>query len=465
MRSLVHIIFAAITFSLLSVGWCSCGRHESDECCEEDSVHILPETLKVATLYSPLSFFLFRDDTLGYDYSLIKDFATAKNVELEIVVAPGLERAIAMLDSGDVDLIAYGVPVTSEYLKSVYPCGPSNYSTQVLVQKTDIANEPIRDVTQLIGCDVWVVRNSKYQQRMENINKEIGGGIIIHTIDRDTIVDEDIIEMVSTGEIPLSVVDSDIARLNKTYYHDLDISLDISFRQRASWAVSPRNEWLGDTLTAWFESEGMQRENEILLKRYFELSKNGPAFNLYLSLKKGKVSPYDDLFRKYAKRIGWDWRLLAAQGYVESQFNNHLVSWAGARGLMQIMPSTARAYGINPDSLTNPEICISLAADILQTTEKVMARYIDNPEERRIFTVAAYNSGVAHIIDAIALAEKFGKKSDLWHGNVEDALLMKSDARYFNDPVVKYGYFRGRQTTEYVRHVSDIYSRIKKHLR
>ena len=78
------------------------------------------------------------------------------------------------------------------------------------------------------------------------------------------------------------------------------------------------------------------------MKRYFENSKMMPHSPI-LSLKEGKISHYDDLFRKYSKEIGWDWRMLASLAYTESNFDTTAVSWAGAKGLMQLMPATARA--------------------------------------------------------------------------------------------------------------------------
>lgn len=86
-----------------------------------------------------------------------------------------------------------------------------------------------------MGRDVYVERDSKYEARLRNLNDEIGGGINIHTVDRDTLIAEDLIAMVSNGEIPLTIVDSDIARINKTYYNDLDITMQVSFPQRSQW--------------------------------------------------------------------------------------------------------------------------------------------------------------------------------------------------------------------------------------
>ena len=431
-------------------------------CCRGDDAdkYRIPDTLRVATLYSPTSFFMFREDTMGYDYSLILDFARDKNRHVEFTIAKSLEQAIGWLDSNKVDIIAYNVPVTSEYVERVYACGPEFFTSQVLIQPMERGDSLICDVTELVGKSVWVLPNSKYEHRLENLNHELGGGIDIRLIERDTISDDDIFEMVATGQLPLSVVSSDVAQLNQTYYKNVDASVQISFAQKSAWAVSQSRPWLGDSISAWFATDGAQQDNAQLLKRYFEMSKRGTEMNLSLMLKDGFVSPYDAIFKAEAQRIGWDWRLLAALGYIESQFNNDLVSWAGARGIMQIMPSTAVAYGIDPQELTDPARCIALAADIIQTSDKVMARYISDPEQRQIFTIATYNSGVAHIIDAIELAKKYGKDEQTWYGNVDGWLLNKSEPQYFNDDVVKHGYFRGRQTIEFVDNVSEVYKRI-----
>ena len=157
-----------------------------------------------------------------------------------------------------------------------------------------------------------------------------------------------------------------------------------------------------------------------------------------------------------------DWRLLAAQGYHESHFDSTQVSWAGARGIMQIMPRTARAYNLTPNRITNPEANISTATKIIRDLDKSLSRKVADKEERRKFVIAAYNSGLAHVLDAIALAEKYGKNPAVWYGNVEAALLMKANPEYYTDPVCRAGYFRGRQTVTYVKEVMAFYDNAKK---
>jgi membrane-bound lytic murein transglycosylase F len=157
-----------------------------------------------------------------------------------------------------------------------------------------------------------------------------------------------------------------------------------------------------------------------------------------------------------------DWRLLAAQGYHESHFDTTRVSWAGAGGIMQIMPHTARAYHLSPEMVRNPDANIHTATKILHDLDRSLSRRVPNKTERTKFVIAAYNSGIAHILDAIALAEKHGKNPQVWTDNVETALLMKANPEYYSDPVCRAGYFRGRETVAYVRDVMRLYEQALK---
>lgn len=421
--------------------------------------HRLPDTLRVATLYSPESYFIYRGQEMGYDYELLTAMAADKGFSVKLEIAPTLSRAVEMLDSGIVDLIAYEVPVTAEYKEKVVACGPENITTQVLVQPRKGEEELITDVTDLVGKDVYVEADSKYEARIRNLNEELGGGINIHSVDRDTMITEDLIAMVSDGSIPLTIVDSDIARINKTYYNDLDITLPLSFEQRSAWGVAPDKKWLGDSIDAWLNIDAHRAEQAQLLKRYFEMSKNEGG-GRYLAAG-GAMSPFDHIFQRYAADYDWDWRLLASQAFVESRFDSTAVSWAGARGLMQIMPRTAKGYGQTTKSVMNKETAVQTALKILRDLDAQFAAKVPDEVERKKFVIAAYNSGAAHVMDAIALAKKYGLNPQKWDGNVAKAILWKSNPRYYRDPVVKFGYSRGRETYDYVNRVYSYYAKAK----
>lgn len=427
-----------------------------------DEPYRLPDTLRVGTLYSPTSLFIFRGDTMGYEYDRVNNFARDKHIATEWVVARNMETMLELLDSGKIDIIAYEIPITAEYKGKVLHCGTQNVTHQVLVQRKQPKDSLVGDVTQLVGKDIYVEAGSKYESRLLNLDNEIGGGIRIHKISEDSLITEDLIEMVSRGKIPFTIVDSDIALLNRTYYSNIDISLAVSFQQRASWAVRHTDAPLADSVDAWSTLARSRKEYKNVLKRYFELGKRDEAYSdaefLRPSKHRNSISPYDHIFRHYAETIGWDWKLLAAQAWIESRFDTTATSWAGARGLMQIMPGTARAYGIHPSELSDPEKSVSIATRSIKDLNAWLSRRVPDPVERRKFIIAAYNSGIGHIADAIALAQKHGKNPAVWAGNVEEAILWKSNPDYYNDEVCRFGYFRGRQTVAYVKKVLRQYA-------
>ena len=451
-RSIINIAMAAGT----ALGIAACGGHAAD------GSRTLPDTLRVATLYSPTSYFIYRDEPMGYDYSMVSDFAKAKGMVLDLHVAHSMKEAVAMLDSGKVDLLACEVPVTSQFKGRVVACGPEMLTTQVLVQPKEKGAASITDVTQLPGRDIYVEQGSRYEQRLKHLNDELGGGINIHLVDSDSLIEEDLIQMVNDGKIPLTIVNRNVARLNATYYPDLDVSLDVSFPQRAAWGAAPDMAWLADSVDSWLATAGAQRDNDDLLKRYFEMSK-GRTFERF-DFSKGYISNYDRLFKTYAGRIGWDWRLLAAQGWAESRFRPTARSWVGARGLMQIMPRTARGYRTPVSALNNPETSIRVATQLIDDLDRQLQKYVPNDRERLKFVVGSYNVGIAHVLDAMRLCDKYGMDPQVWDGNVERALLMKPKPEYYNDPVVKYGYCRGSEPVAYVRDIMEFYDSARREI-
>ena len=170
----------------------------------------LPDTLRVGTLYSPTSFFIYRGDTLGYDYEKICDFAKDKKIALKFTVAHSMNSLLELVKTNKVDLLIYDIPITAEFNQQVLHCGETNTTYQVLVQRSD--RRKITNVTQLKNKDVYVEKGSKYESRLQNLNSEIGGGINLHLVDKDTCDVQELVNMVSTGKIPYTIVDSDLRK-------------------------------------------------------------------------------------------------------------------------------------------------------------------------------------------------------------------------------------------------------------
>ena len=439
----------------------------------------LPDTLVVGTIYSPASFFILKGDTLGYDYERICAFARDNSIAIKFHVASSMKELINLVENNKVHIAAYEIPLTAEYKQHVIHCGEQNITYQVLVQRA--TRDTLTNVTQLVGKDVYVIHGSSYEARLKNLDNELGGGIRIHAIDNDSLISEDLISMVASGRLPYTVVDSDIAQINKTYNDSISISLKIGFPQRSSWATSKDQQWLAKVIDTWTSSNATITNAHAIKQRYFEMNKHhldsmramSDSVSTIIRQAKtatgeidyskiykrsdGDISGYDRLFKKYAATAGVEWTVLAAIAYVESNFNPNAVSWAGAVGLMQVMPSTARSYGFTEADLRDPEKSVYIASLIISKTDRFLQSYIPNRAERLRFNLGAYNAGVGHIIDAMKLAQKYKKKPQIWYSNVEEAVLWKTHPEFYNDPVCSYGYCRGTETINYVRQVENAY--------
>ncbi len=253
-----------------------------------------------------------------------------------------------------------------------------------------------------------------------------------------------------------TVADDDLARLNQTYFRNLHTDLQISFDQRSSWVVRNDTPVLADSLNSWFERKSEEPVFLRIMKRYFEETKGfyeEDRFSYSEILGPGMISPFDSYFRREGARRGIDWRLLAAVAYQESTFRTEESSWAGAVGLMGLMPATAASLGVTGDQLYDPEHNIRAGAEYLQKLINLFSSVADRGEQIKL-ALAAYNGGMGHISDARALAEKYEADKNIWEGNVERFVQLKRLEQYYTDPVCRNGYFRGDETINYVREVT-----------
>ncbi|MCH5329960.1 MAG: transglycosylase SLT domain-containing protein [Alistipes sp.] len=171
------------------------------------------------------------------------------------------------------------------------------------------------------------------------------------------------------------------------------------------------------------------------------------------------ISEYDAIMRTVESESGVDWRLLSAIAYTESRFRNDVVSRRGAVGVMQVMPSIGRYFGVDSEAeLANPHNNIRVAAFLLCEIENAVKLPAVTPTKDKIgIVLASYNGGIGHVSDARRLARAFGEDMNSWIV-VSRYLRLKSDPQYYEHEVVKYGRFRdGRHTTAYVRDVMNRY--------
>ena len=426
--------------------------------------------LKALTTYSGTSYFLYRGKTMGFEYELLERFAEYLGVELEIVITNDIDSLFNELNDGDVDLVAHSLTITKERKQEVNFTDYLYLKNQVLVQKkpdnwrkmkwNKVEKTLVHDAIELIDDTVSVRKNTSYFHRLNNLSSEIGGEIVIDTLPGSLATDE-IIEMVVDGTIKYTIADKNIASINASYYPILDIDVPISFSQRIAWAVRSNSPNLLDAANEWLKEFKKEVDYNVIFNKYF---KNTRAFKTriksdFYSLNNNKISKYDEIIKKNAAILGWDWRLVASLIYQESQFDPKAKSWAGAHGLMQIMPATAKELGVTDRS--NPEQVIRGGTKYL----KLLYERFDMVEDsiQRIkFAMASYNCGYGHVTDAQKLAEKRDIDKNIWDDHINNIILELSYPKNYNDPVVEYGYVRGTEPYNYVSNIFERYDHYKK---
>lgn len=217
------------------------------------------------------------------------------------------------------------------------------------------------------------------------------------------------------------------------------------------WVSAAGKPELCRALDGWFTpeilSETRKKEAAILSSRGVKRRVYSPMLNR----NGGVISRYDGMFMDCCRPIRWDWRLMAAQCYQESTFDPQAVSWAGARGLMQIMPATAAELGLSMADIHDPAKNIAAAARLIDQLDRKFGDIKDR-NERVSFILASYNGGYHHIRDAMALTVKHGGDARRWE-DVSRYVLLLATPQYYRDPAVKYGYMRGSETVDYVARI------------
>lgn len=433
----------------------SCGQKKTNTLTVSSAIDlkeiVATDTLRIATLYGSTSYFMYRNELMGFDYDLAKNLANHLKLNLKITIANNESELIQLLEKGDVDLIAYNMTETKELKKQFSFVLPQTGSYQVLVQNMGV--NVISSVTELAGKTIHVKENSIFHQRLKALNVEIGGSINI-TLAPDSISNEDLIDSVGEHKFDYTLAFHNVALLHKSFYRRIDCRMPVAFEQNNGWLVRSENSDLQRVIQQWQNSPEIKELQTQLSEKYWDQS---PYFAFRkVRIPKGAISPYDRFFKKYAPIIDWDWRLLASVAYHESKFDPTQRSWAGAIGLMQLMPRTAGNFGLSPQSALDPELNIEASVQYIKSLNLSFHK-IKSKDERIKFILAGYNCGPAHILDAMALAQKYGKNPQVWFGNVEYFLLKKSEVQYYEDKVVKYGYFRGNVTVRYVQNTMDTY--------
>jgi membrane-bound lytic murein transglycosylase F len=405
------------------------------------------KVLRVLTRNSPATYFIWRGQLMGFEYDLIQDFVAEQGLRIEMIVPPNWGDLIPWLKQGRGDVIAASMTILPEREKQgVAFSRPYNYVSEMLVARK---KDTIASIDDLTTRTIVVSRSSSYWQTLTRLRKRIAFTLQPAPESMPT---SEIIAKVAAGKYDLTVADSNLVDLELTWRNDIKAPFALGEPVAIGWAVARRTPKLLQAINAYFEKTYRGTFYNLTYQKYFKNTRTARGHVKFRAAKTGQLSPYDVAVRRYAKRYGFDWRLITAQMYQESRFNPNARSWAGAHGLMQVMPRTARELGFT--SISDPATGIHAGVKYLAWLRDQFETKVPDTE-RNWFSLAAYNAGWGHVWDARELAAEIGLDRDRWFDHVERAMLMLSNPRYYRG--TRYGYVQGSQPVDYVHDIRTRY--------
>jgi len=408
--------------------------------------------ITVITRNTPHCYYLYRDEPMGFEYELAREFADYLGVELKIQIAESWEGMIPLLKDGTGGFIAAGMAITPKRRNQVaFSEGYMDIQQQLI---TDRKSAKIKKLEDLSGKTIHVRRATAYQERLEELQKQ-GYNFSIQLY--NDLPTEELIQQVANGEIGFTVADSNIALLNRRHYPSAIMARPISDLQRLGWAVHPKARQLKDKINSFFTAIKQNGKfNEIYNKYYGDIEDfdfvDLRAFHRSI---KNDLSRYSPFIKAAAKKNGFDWRLIAAQIYQESHLNPLAKSQAGARGLMQLLPSTARSLDVK--DIQNPVENINAGVEHLKNLYERFDKAQDS--DRLQIALAAYNAGHGHIEDARNLAVRMKLDPNSWE-SLEKTLPLLRYRKYYKN--AKYGYCRGTEPVLYIKQIMIYYDILKR---
>jgi len=422
-------------------------------CAKKSALEKIKESgqITVLTRNNAHCYYTYRDNPMGFEYDLAKAFSEYLGVNLK-VITPTWEGLIEALNGGEGDFIAASLTITPARENLV------NFSDEYLtIQQQAVihtSNYQIAKLEDLKGRTIHVRSSTSYEERLNEFSRE-GLGIKLELY--DDIPTEELIRMVAEKEIEVTIADSHIALLNRRYYPDVKIAFAIEEQQSLGWAVRKGETALQKEINTFFEKI---KEDGTFAKIYEKYFANVEIFD-YVDLKryhrrlKTRLPKYKEVITEAAEKYGFDWRLIAAVVYQESQFNPRARSYTGVRGMMQLTLETAREMGIK--SRLDPTQSIMGGVKYLK---KLFERYDGARDpDRVLITLASYNVGHGHILDAQKIARERNLDPNSW-SSLEEILPLLCYSKYYKK--TKNGYCRGTEAVRYVNRILTYYDILKK---
>lgn len=416
--------------------------------------------LRMITYYSSNTYFLNQGIEVGFEYELLREFARENDLVLEVVIVGADENPFDLLNQGIGDVIAANYTVTPERRRVANFTRPYNIVDQMIVYSSRERRRPATlDELSGSGIPISARRNSSYSYRLFDLIEE--GYDINLNILSDGMDTEASLVQVANGNLRATVADDNMFHAANRYIDGLIPGPVIAKSDTIAWAIRNNAPDLETRMNRYLYKHFRLSEDRdeprrstflnILRRKYFEESRHmadyyNPEWQ-YQSI--GIISPYDDMVKAVAESKDLEWLMLTAMIAQESSFNPYSKSWAGAVGLMQIMPQFVEVpYEELYDPLTN----IQTGAQILKDHLEHYA-YLDSTNQWA-FALATYNVGLGHMADARRLVMDRNRNPNEWE-EVSDALLKLMQRRYYQD--ARFGFARGIEPVRYVEEILNRY--------
>lgn len=406
--------------------------------------------LVVITDNNAHGYYLYKNQPMGFEFDLAQEFANFLNVKLSIVT-PGWEKIFDTLLLEDGDLIASSLTQTPKREARVTFSDPyMPVQQQVIIhQKT----RGIKKLSDLNGKTIHIRKNTSYHEQLLELQKT---GIKIHLALYENVPTEEFLSQIQSGEILITIADSNIFRLNRRYYPDLRIAFPISDQQSLGWAIKKNDIQLLNKINAFFKNKKTNGTFGKIYNKYYA----GTEIFDYVDVKKfhirlkTKLPAYRQLIEEESEKYNFDWRLITAVIYQESHFNPNAKSYTGVRGLMQLTRITAAEMGV--ENRLNPTQSIKGGIKYLN---KLYNRFNHlHPDERIKFALASYNVGYGHIKDAQKIARDSGLDINQW-SSIEQTLPLLRYRQFYEKS--RHGYARGTEPVRFVKRILKYYDILK----
>ena len=413
------------------------------------------KTIRFVMRNSFSSYYFWRGELLGFNYDLAKKFCEENNLRLEIVVAKEYSDMINFIKEDKADIaLGYLTPTQERIDQGIAFSIPYHYASEMLVTRAD---DTINDISLLKNREAVVRRSSSYSSTLNKLKAQIPKLAISYADESSSTAS--IIDDVANSLADVTVADSHIFNLEMFFRQDIKAPFALGEPKGQSWAIKQNEPELMKPINRFIKKYYKGLFYNVKYNQYFKNEHRlGRQHQHYDRVHKdGTLSPYDSLIKTYATQYNFDWRLMVAQMHQESGFSVNAKSFAGATGLFQLMPRTAKQLGVT--NINDPENNIRAGIMYMDWVRERMS-YIE-PEENQLiwFTLAAYNAGAGHVRDAVYLAKKKGWDEKMWFGNVEKAMLLLSQKKYYHK--ARHGYVRGSEPVTYVREIKRRFDTFK----